>query len=86
MSSYRLIRSGNDIQIRTHHLIVVDKTVKIIKLCGAAIGVNYTVMTELPLSWKEIIKKTLSSLITLFYVLGPVHRESISITVQQDAI
>jgi hypothetical protein len=64
VSAYRLIRTGNVIQIRTHHLIEVDKTVKKIKLCGTGIGMNYRVMTELPVSWKEIIKKTLSSLIT----------------------
>ena len=63
MSMCRLIRTGNAIQSRTRHLIDVDKTVKIIKLCGAGTGVNYTVMTELPVSWKEIIKKTVSSLI-----------------------
>lgn len=63
MSMCRLIRTGNAIQNRTRHLIDVDKTVKIIKLCGAGTGVNYTVMTELPVSWKEIIKKTVSSLI-----------------------
>jgi hypothetical protein len=44
-------------------VIDVDKKVKIIKLCGAGTGVNYTVMTEIPIPWKEIIKKTLSSLI-----------------------
>jgi hypothetical protein len=64
MSAFRLIRTGNGIQIRTHHPIDVDKTVKIIKLCGAGIGANCTVMTELPISWKEIIKKDVSSLIT----------------------
>ena len=63
MSAYKLIRTGNVIEITTHH-IEVDKTVKIIKLRGAGVGVNYTVMTELPVSWKEIIKKILSSLIT----------------------
>jgi hypothetical protein len=63
MSAYRLIRIGKIIQSRTHHLLDVNKTVKIIKLCGAGTGVNYSVMTELPVSWKEIIKKTVSSLI-----------------------
>jgi len=63
MSVYRLIRIGKVIQSMTHRLIDANKTVKIIKLCGAGTGVNYTVMTELPVSWKEIIKKTVSSLV-----------------------
>jgi len=43
MSAYRLNRTGNAMQSRTHHLIDVNKTAKIIKYCGAGNGVNYTV-------------------------------------------